>query len=151
MLLCIGGTGTGKTNALMNYLARSSGEFTKIIICSFSTTDVPSYRTIKEKNCDVELIDNIDEVPDLDEFDDKYKYKPKLIVFDDFINLKKKKCLKFINIKLLNVNLGSAVFLMAQWYIHVDKIISRNIQYYILFKLNDNVSLDRIIRNHNII
>ena len=88
MILCIGGTGTEKTNALLNYLARSSGEFTKIIICSFSTTDETLYRTIKEKNDDVELIDNIDDVPDLDEFDDKNKDKPKLIVFDDFINLK---------------------------------------------------------------
>ena len=49
MISCIGGTGSGKTNALMNYLARSSGEFTKIIICSFSITDEPLYRTIKEK------------------------------------------------------------------------------------------------------
>ena len=39
---------------------------------------------------------------------------------------------------------------MAQSYIHVDKIISKNIQFYILFKLNDNVSIDRINRNHNI-
>ena len=45
---------------------------------------------------------------------------------------------------------GFTCFLMAQSYVHVDKIISRNIQYYILFKLNDNVSIDRIIRNHNI-
>ena len=98
MLSCIGGTGTGKTNMLMNYSARCSGEFTKIIIFTGSTTDEPLYNLIKEKNDSVELINNIDEVPDLDEFDDKYKDKPKLIVFDDFINLKKKKWLKFINI-----------------------------------------------------
>ena len=36
MILCIGGTGTGKTNSLIDYLSRSSGEFHKIIICSFS-------------------------------------------------------------------------------------------------------------------
>ena len=45
---------------------------------------------------------------------------------------------------------GFSCFIMAQSYIHGDKIISRNIQYYILFNLNDNVSIDRIIRNHNI-
>ena len=40
MVLCIGGTGTGKTNALMDCLSRSSGEFNKIVICSFSTLEV---------------------------------------------------------------------------------------------------------------
>jgi hypothetical protein len=30
-------------------------------------------------------------VPELQEFDDKNKDKPKLIVFDDFINVEKKK------------------------------------------------------------
>jgi hypothetical protein len=38
MILCLGGTGSGKSNALVNYIARSSGEFYKIIVCSFSTT-----------------------------------------------------------------------------------------------------------------
>ena len=41
MILCIGGTGTGKTNSLIDYISRSSGEFYKIIICSFSTLDEP--------------------------------------------------------------------------------------------------------------
>jgi hypothetical protein len=37
----------------------------------------------------VELINDIEEVPLLSDFDDKNKDKPKLIVFDDFINLPK--------------------------------------------------------------
>ena len=37
----------------------------------------------------VELINDIEEVPSLSDFDDKNKDKPKLIVFDDFINLSK--------------------------------------------------------------
>ena len=35
----------------------------------------------------IELINDIDEVPDLEEFDDKNKDKPKLIHFDDFFNV----------------------------------------------------------------
>ena len=30
MILCIGGTGAGKSNALLNYIHRSSGEFFKL-------------------------------------------------------------------------------------------------------------------------
>ena len=87
MILCLGGTGSGKSNALVNYIQRSSGEFYKIIICSFSTTDEPLYKMLEGKN--VKLIDNIEDVPSLQEFDDKNKDKPKLIVFDDFINIPK--------------------------------------------------------------
>ncbi len=43
---------------------------------------------------------------------------------------------------------GFTVWLMAQDYLSVSKIITRNINYFILFRINDNVN--NIIRNHNI-
>jgi hypothetical protein len=39
---------------------------------------------------------------------------------------------------------------MAQNYTQIPKTVVRNINYFILFKLNDNFSIDNIIRNHNI-
>ena len=36
MILAIGGTGTGKSNSVLNYINRSSGEFIDIIIFSGS-------------------------------------------------------------------------------------------------------------------
>ncbi len=39
---------------------------------------------------------------------------------------------------------------MSQDYTSVPKTIVRNINYFILFKVNDNISLNNIIRNHNI-
>ena len=44
----IGASGTGKSNALMDYIEKSSGEYQKIIICSFSTTDEPLYQYLKK-------------------------------------------------------------------------------------------------------
>ena len=38
---------------------------------------------------------------------------------------------------------------MAQEYTSIPKIITRNINYFILNRINDNVSIDRIIKNHN--
>ena len=71
MILCLGGTGSGKTNALLNYIGRSSGEYYKIIVCSFSTTDEPLYNFLESKN--VDLINDPEEIPDLHEFDDEEK------------------------------------------------------------------------------
>ncbi len=39
---------------------------------------------------------------------------------------------------------------MAQDYKNVAKIIDRNVNYIVLFKNNDNISINNIIRNHNI-
>lgn len=150
MILCIGGTGAGKSNALLNYIHRSSGEFFKIIICSFSTTDEPLYNMLKEKEPNINLINNIDDVPELKTFDNKYKDKPKLIVFDDFINLSDKDMRKINDYLISGRKFGFTVWLMAQNYVEVNKTIVRNLNYIIMFKLNDNVSIDRIIKNHNI-
>ena len=39
---------------------------------------------------------------------------------------------------------------MAQNYVSIPKTIVRNCQYFLLFKLNDNTTVNNIIRNHNI-
>ena len=88
MILALGGTGTGKTNALLNYIKRSSGEFSDVIVCSFSTTDEPLYNLLEEHGAT--LYNDIDEVPDLIEYDDDDKKNPKLIIFHDFINVENK-------------------------------------------------------------
>jgi hypothetical protein len=150
MIMCIGGTGAGKTNALLNYLARSSGEFSKIIIFTGSITDEPLYKILIEKNPEINIYNNIDELPDLEDFDNKKKDLPKLIIFDDFINLKPKEMTKINKYLTQGRKYGFSCWLMGQSYTSIPKIISRNIQYYILFKINDNVSIDRILRNHNV-
>ena len=65
MISCVGGTGTGKTNALIDYLSRTSGEFHKIIIVSFSTLNKPFYNFLQQKTSDIDFIYDIDEVLDL--------------------------------------------------------------------------------------
>ena len=45
---------------------------------------------------------------------------------------------------------GFSVWLLSQDYASVPKVIVRNISYFIIFKINDKISLNDIIRNHNI-
>ena len=94
MILCIGGTGSGKTNALLNFLSRKNSAFYDIIIFSGSSADKPLYNLLQDKVDGVELINNIEDLPELSEFDDENKDKEKLIVFDDFINLSNKEMKK---------------------------------------------------------
>ena len=77
------------------------------------------------------ISNNIDDVPDLNEFDDENKNKPKLIVFDDFINLTKKEFKKINPYLISGRKFGFSVWLMSQEYKSVPKIITRNINYFI--------------------
>ena len=150
-ILMIGGSGTGKSNAVLNFIERSSGSFSKIIICSFSTTDEPLYNYLQSKIPDVELINNIDDVPAVQEFDDKNKNKQKLIVFDDFVNLTKKEMQKLFDYAISSRKFGFTCIFISQSYTSVPKIISRNCNYIMIFKINDKVSIKRIIDNHGLV
>ena len=73
-----------------------------------------------------------------------------MIIFDDFINLKAKDLIKIQEYLTAGRKFGFTVFLLAQNYVSVPKTITRNINYFIIFKLNDNVSINNIIKNHNV-
>ena len=148
MILCVGGTGSGKSTALLEFIKRKSNSFYQIIIFSGSGVDEPIYNYLVSKNNSVELYTDTKDLPELTEFD---RETEKLIVFDDFINLKTKEFKKINEYLTAGRKYGFTVWLMSQNYTSVPKIITRNINYLIIFKLNDNVSINTIIKNHNII
>ena len=150
MICCIGGTGCGKTTSLVEFLSRKNESFYNIIIFSGSTTDEPLYSMLKQKMPEIKLMNDIAELPELKEFDNDDKDQEKLIVFDDFINLKKPELKKINEYLTGGRKFGFTVWCMAQDYKSVPKIITRNLHYILMFKLNDNVSINNIIRNHNI-
>ena len=73
---------------------------------------------------------DIEQVPDLEDFDDKHKDKPKLIVFDDFISLQKKDMKKINEYLISSRKFGFSVWLMAQNYGSVPKVLVRYINYF---------------------
>lgn len=150
MICCVGGTGAGKTNALMEFLSRKNDAFYELIIFTGSTSDEPLYNMIQEKMPDTQLYNDIDELPELNTFDNENKDQEKLIVFDDFINLKAPQMKKINEYLTGGRKFGFTVWVMAQNYVQIPKTIIRNVNYFILFRLNDNTTIDNIIRNHNI-
>jgi len=149
-ILMIGSSGTGKSNSLLNFIEKSSGEFREIIICSFSTTDEPLYNFLQQKIPEVQLINNVEEVPEVQSFDDEDKKISKLIVFDDFVNLSKKEMKKLFDYAIASRKFGFTCVFISQSYTSIPKIISRNCNYLFIFRLNDKVSIKRIISNHSL-
>ena len=135
MICCIGGTGSGKTNALCDWLSRKNEAFYNIIIFTGSTTDEPIYSMLKQKMPEIQLFNDINELPELKEFDNDDKDQEKLIVFDDFINLKKPEMKKINEYLTGGRKFGFSCYVMGQLYTAVPKTITRNCQYFIVFKL----------------
>jgi hypothetical protein len=149
-LLLIGGSGTGKSNALTNFLDKKRDAFHDIIIFSGSTADEPLYKFLEDKIDGLQLTNDIDEVPELQEWDDEDNDKEKLIVFDDFINLPKKALKKIQDYFIAGRKKGITTVALVQNYKETPKTIARNCSHMCVFKLNDNSTLNNIIRNHNI-
>lgn len=150
MITCIGGTGAGKTNALIDFLNRADETFYKIIIFTGSTADEPLYNALCQSLPETEIYTDINELPSLNDFDDDENEQEKIIVFDDFINLKSKEMKKIQEYATGGRKKGFTCFFLAQNYVQIPKNIARNTHYFIIFRLNDNTSINNIMRNHNI-
>ena len=147
-VMMIAPTGGGKTSALMEFLHRKQA-FHRIIIFSGSTTDEPLLNALREKMEGVEFIQDADELPELSDMNDDEKHYEKLIVFDDMINLTKKQLLKIQKWFNSSRKYGYTAICMVQNYTDCPPQIRRNCKYFMVFKLNDNSSINQIIRNHN--
>lgn len=149
MICAISGTGTGKSNFVMNLIQRMPNKFYNIMVFNAVSTDEPLYCLLKEKIPETELIHDINELPPLSDFEDDRDHD-KLLIVDDFINLPKKDFRKIQDYFISGRKAGFTVIALSQNYTSVPKIITRNCHYFVLFKLNDNTTVNNIIKNHNI-
>jgi len=149
MICAIGGTGTGKSNFVMNMIQRMPNKFYHIMVFNPVSTDEPLMNLLQERIPETELINDINVLPSLSEFEED-KEAEKLLIVDDFINMGKKDFKKINEYFTGGRKSGFTVVALCQNYTSVPKVITRNCQYFILFRLNDNTTLNNIIRNHNI-
>jgi ABC-type dipeptide/oligopeptide/nickel transport system ATPase component len=146
MICIIGSTGSGKSTALVDFLSRKNNAFYQMIIFSGSTKDEPLYNFLKSKIPDIEIMDNVDELPNLTDFNDEDKTTEKLIVFDDFMNLDNKSLKKIQKFFCSARKYGFTCVALVQNYFDTPIQIRRNIQYYWMFRLNDTKAINSILK-----
>ena len=150
MISIIGQTGSGKSQALLEFLSRKNDAFYKIILFSGSTTDEPLYKLLENHIEGIELIDDPDNLPELkDVIDEEDKKQEKLIIFDDMINLNKKQLLKIQKWANSSRKGGWTDIFVSQNYTDLPIQIRRNTMIFIIFRLNDMNSINQILKNHN--
>ena len=84
MICILGGTGSGKSNAITDFIHRSNGTFYEIIIFNPVSTDEPLYSMLKQKIPELQMINDINDLPPLSDFEED-KDQQKLLIVDDII------------------------------------------------------------------
>jgi hypothetical protein len=142
--LIIGGSGSGKTNVLLQFIELSSKTFTRIVIC-VKNSDEPLYNLLREKCPEVEFYEN-GQIPDIALFENDGTNK--LIVFDDLVLEKDQSDISEYYIRGRKLQL-TCIYL-SQSYYKIPKIIRINARYIILKKLSSNKDLKLILSEYNL-
>ena len=161
-MFIIGGSGSGKTNALLN-LIKEQDDIDKIYLYAKDLSE-PKYEFLIKKHEDVgikycndpnafiECSNTMDDVyENIDDYNPNRKRKI-LILFDDMIadimtNKKFQSMIKelFIRYRKLNISL---VFI-TQSYFSVPKDVRLNSTHYLIMKINNKRELQNIAINHS--
>ena len=139
----IGASGSGKTNALMNYIRLTSGTFGEIHIC-YKTTE-PLYELLdkKLKSKNIYFYTDVSKMPEPKDL--KEKEKQKLIIFDDM--LANKDQTKIINYFIYGRKQNCSTFILSQSYYGVPKTIRGQFSYLILVKVSGQRDLNMILKD----
>ena len=160
-ILMFGGTGSGKTNALINLISEQS-DIDKIYLYAKDLSE-PKYKyLIKNVDVGIQHVNNSNAFIECSNWmDGVYEnindYNPNrkikiLIVFDDVIadimtNKKFQAIIKELFIRCRKLNI-SIVFI-TQYYFSVPKDVRLNSTYYLILKINSRKELQYISINHS--
>lgn len=149
MIASIGPTGSGKSNALLEFLSRKNNSFCEVILFSGSTTDEDLYNVLEKSMDGIQLIDEIDELPNLTDYNNEDKKSEKLIIFDDIINLEKKELKKICKWFNSARKYGFTCIAMCQNWTDMPIQMRRNSHYIFLYRLKDLNQVKQILKGSN--
>lgn len=144
-----GGTGSGKTQTLMNVLKKMNGTFEKIILC-LKSADEPLYKWLKSKipPPHLEVYEN-GAVPDVD----KYKeYNGQLlIVFDDLVNMRNQKPIEEWYMRGRKIAGGCSMIYLSQSFYKTPKFIRIQLNHIFLKRLTSTRDLNMVISEYGLL
>jgi len=148
MVLLVGKTGSGKSNYLLEFLSRKVNSFYDIIIFSGSFVQEPFYNYLKEKIPDVQLIDDINDMPTVDDLKD-VKRKERLLIYDDSLHVNAKKMLEIEKVFSCARKKGFTVVFISQSFTAIPIFIRKQASYIVLFKTTDDDAIKMVLRRYH--
>jgi DNA helicase HerA-like ATPase len=142
-----GGSGSGKTQTLMNILKKFNGTFTKIVLCVRSI-DEPLYLHLRNKlpPSSLEIFEN-GVVPLVDDYKEETG-EARLIIFDDLIVMKSQS--PIIEWMIRGRKLGFSMCYISQSFYKVPKLIRVQMNYIVLKRLTSLKDLKLILGEYNL-
>ena len=146
-MLIIGGSGSGKTQTLMNIIHNMNDTFNEIYVITKNKQE-PIYEYLEDKLGDkgVSVVEGIENAPNLDK--DINKKDQTLIVMDDLVLESNQRPLEeyFIRARKQNCSL----IYISQSYYAVPKMIRKNLNYLVIKQLSSLQDLFRIMREYSL-
>lgn len=142
-----GGSGSMKTNTLMNLLKQMNGTWQKIVIC-VKTADEPFYQWLKGKIPSEQLeIFEGGAVPDVEKY--KMFEGQMIIIFDDLVGLKNQKPIEewFLRGRKCAKGKGCSMVYISQSYFKTPKFIRLQQNYIFLKRLTSARDLNLVIND----
>ena len=141
--MCIGPTGSGKSNFLANLIKQFDDTFEEIVIYT-ADVDEPIYRMLRASGVSIETHDKIKPLSELD------SVRQKLVVFDDFLCVKKTKKDDIPNLieeySIRARKKQCTMIYLTQNYYSVPTKIRNQIRYLVVLKLTNAKNLSMIIQ-----
>jgi hypothetical protein len=141
-MLIIGSSGSGKTNALMQFIQMSSGTFSKIVVC-VKNSEEPLYKLLKSTSDSIEFFED-GSIPPISDFEE---HESSLIVFDDLVLEKDQSEMSQYFIR--GRKFGITCIYLSQSYYKIPKLIRINCRYIVIKKLSSIKDLKLIISEYN--
>lgn len=149
-MIC-GGTGTGKTNYLLNFILKSPNTFQHIVVCNRSIEE-PLYQALEKSLGKKGAITffTLKTLPDVNELSRMRENQEKdqwLVIFDDVVNdlQDKKLATKVNNYVTTGRKLKLTNFFLTQSFYEFPKMVRRNITNLALLKLSGIRDLNLIL------
>lgn len=146
-LLCIGGSGSGKTNVVVNLISKFNNTFKHIYIYT-RCKDEPLYNYLEAK-IDKEFLTITEGLESsFNKIDPNKEFKDKdnvLIIFDDLVLERDQS--KIAELFIRGRKLGISLVYISQSYYQVPKIIRLQSQYIILKKISSTRDLNMILKD----
>lgn len=156
-ILATGKTGSGKSQALLNYILETSkapkGTFFKIFLVYKTYEPLYKYLEDEIEKDKFQLCEGIDALPDIKTFADSSETNKKqyLIIFDDCVNDKDTKSLKKIQpYYTFGRKKGITNFFLTQSFFQTDIFIRKQTSWLLLCGISGNQDLKSILRNYAI-
>jgi len=148
-MIIIGGSGSGKTNTLLDLVSKFKNTFNHLIICTMNS-DEPLYNYLRERlGAKVTFYEN-GEVPDLEELEAKHgKGKQLLTAFDDLV-LSNQKAIEDFFIRARKICGGISCVYLTQSYFEVRKLIRLQCNYVVCKKLSSKKDLKLIVKEYQL-